>query len=235
MIKKKMNGKECLLGILISLALFMILFVTSFEIGTYGDWDFYQTEYEKYSVADELYMEMDDIMDVTKYMMSYLRGNEEELVVITEVEGREQDFFNEQDRFHMGEVRDLFVGGLWLRKIAVVILIAACVGLFVMKSDWRAFLPKVYRRTLAVLGVMIGVLGILIAQNFSKVFVVFHHIFFDNDQWLFDPATDYMIRMLPEGFFYDIVIRIGSIFIGVLILSLIVSIVISKTYKKNEI
>ena len=49
-------------------------------------------------------------------------------------------------------------------------------------------------------------------------FTLFHEIFFTNDLWLFDPATDYMIRMLPEGFFYDMVMRIGAWFVGGLVL-----------------
>ena len=48
--------------------------------------------------------------------------------------------------------------------------------------------------------------------------MIFHEIFFDNDLWIFDPAEDYMIRMLPEGFFFDFVIRIGGFFLGGLIL-----------------
>lgn len=233
--KLNINGKEWLLSILVSLAVIVILLITSFEVATYSDWSFYQKEYEKYEVAEDLTMEMPDIMETTKYMMSYLRGNEEELRFITTIDGEEMDFFNEQDRFHMGEVRDLFLGGLLLRRIAIIIILAAALGFFLMKSSWRAFLPQVYGRTLGILAVGIGVLGVLIAQNFSEVFVVFHHIFFDNDLWLFDPTTDYMIRMLPEGFFFDIVLRIGSIFIGALAVSLLVCFLISKTYKRNEI
>lgn len=233
--KLNINGKEWLLSILFSLAVIVILLITSFEVATYSDWSFYQKEYEKYEVAEDLTMEMPDIMETTKYMMSYLRGNEEELRFITTIDGEEMDFFNEQDRFHMGEVRELFLGGLLLRRIAIVIVLAAILGFFRMKSSWRAFLPRIYGRTLGILAVGIGVLGVLIAQNFSEVFVVFHHIFFDNDLWLFDPTTDYMIRMLPEGFFFDIVLRIGSIFIGALAVSLLVCVLISKTYKRNEI
>ena len=234
---KKVNAniKEWLIGVIFSLAMFLFFLITGFEIGAYGSWDFYQKEYEKYAVADELYMEMEDIMDVTKYMMSYLRGNEDELTIVTMVEGREQDFFNEQDRFHMGEVRDLFLGGLMLRRIAVITILICAFVLYKMKSNWKEFLPQIYRRTLAVLALLIGGLGLAIAQNFNKVFVIFHKIFFDNDLWIFDPATDYMIRMLPEGFFFDIVIRIGGTFILLLAVSLTGSVIISKTYKKNEI
>ncbi len=67
-------------------------------------------------------------------------------------------------------------------------------------------------------------LGIGISRNFNAVFTKFHEIFFDNDLWLFDPAEDYMIRMLPEGLFFDMVIRIGVLFLGGLAFLLICSI-----------
>ena len=35
-------------------------------------------------------------------------------------------------------------------------------------------------------------------QILINIFAFFMKIFFDNDQWMFDPATDYMIRMLPD-------------------------------------
>ena len=77
----------------------------------YSDFGVYQREYEKYDVLSDLDMTMDDVMHVTHEMMAYLRGEGDTLSVITTVEGEEQDFFNEQDRFHMAEVRDLFIGG----------------------------------------------------------------------------------------------------------------------------
>jgi uncharacterized membrane protein len=33
-------------------------------------------------------------------------------------------------------------------------------------------------------------------------------LFFNNDLWLLDPATDVMINMFPEEFFYDMAIGI---------------------------
>lgn len=232
--KKKAKTWEIIVGVIISLAFVVIFLISAFEIGAYGSWEFYEKEYEKYEVSDDLYMEMDDIMEVTKYMMSYLRGNEEVLSIETTVEGRVQDFFNEQDRLHMKDVQDLFIGGLWMRRVSVVVIIVAALIFWKKKSNWKIFLPDVYHKTLAVLGVVVAVLGFLIAQNFGKCFVIFHHIFFDNDLWIFDPSTDYMIRMLPEGFFYDIVIRIGSVFIVLLILSLVISIIVRVKVKTNK-
>ena len=173
--------------------LVLTLLITSFQIAIYGDPDyaFYEREYEKYNVTESLGMEMEDVMDVTEKMMDYLIGERPELSVITEVEGQTQDFFNEQDRLHMADVKNLFLGGLslrwWLLGGAAVLIIL----LVILKGDWKRI----------------------------------HEIFFTNDLWLFDPATDYMIRMLPEGFFYDMVMRIGGVFIGSLLILLIVFLV----------
>ena len=82
---------------------------------------------------------------------------------------------------------------------------------------------------------LFGALGIAISMNFSKCFTIFHEIFFDNDLWLFDARTDYMIRMLPEGFFFDMVIRIGSFFAGLLLVLLVIAEVVRRKNidKKN--
>ena len=38
--------------------------------------------------------------------------------------------------------------------------------------------------------------------NFEWAFETFHKILFSNDYWLFDPATDPVINLLPEEFFF---------------------------------
>ena len=102
-------------GIILAFSVIIILLISSFETAMYSDFGVYEREYEKYDVLDDLGMTMEDTMHVTREMMAYLRGDRDVLSVETTVEGRQQDFFNEQDRFHMAEVRDLFIGGLDLR------------------------------------------------------------------------------------------------------------------------
>ena len=196
------------------------MLITSFQIAIYGDPDyrFYQKEYEKYQVTESLYMDMEDVMEVTSYMMDYLIGKEEVLSIETEVEGRTQDFFNEQDRLHMEDVKNLFLGGLKLRT--VMLLLAAVLVLFLIltKADLKKMLTGAYFAALGVFAVLIAGLLVSFAVDFTASFTVFHEIFFTNDLWMFDPAEDYMIRMLPEGFFYDMVMRIGAFFVGGLVL-----------------
>lgn len=219
------------LCVIISILAIFICLITSFEIAAYSDLGFYQKEYEKYHVLDRLDMEMEDVMDVTVYMMSYLRGGENVLSIEKTIEGEVQDFFNEQDRFHMGEVRELFLGGIALRRMACILLIVLCVILFATEKKWQVMLAGVFQKTLGIFCILVLFLGAVITMNFSECFVIFHEIFFDNDLWIFDSRTDFMIRMLPEGFFYDMVIRIGVIFIISLVLLFVGSVFLKKKVK----
>lgn len=233
-----MKQTQKISAVIMMFLLIGVLLLTSFQVAIYGDsqYGFYEREYKKYQVADSLNMTMDNIMDVTDQMMAYLIGKKAELSVITDVDGETQDFFNEQDRFHMGEVKDLFLGGLKIRNIMLVAALLILILLAARKADLIKLLPRAYFVTLGITGVITVVLGGLFASDFDKYFRIFHEIFFDNDQWMFDPATDYMIRMLPEGFFYDFVFRIGGFFVGSLAVLGVVSAVcifMEKHKKKN--
>lgn len=214
-----------ILGVVTSLAMLVIVLISSFELAAYSDFGWYEKEYEKYMVLEELEMEMPDVMDVTEEMMKYLRGNRENLVVDTVVNGREREFFNAREKAHMVDVQNLFLGGIKLRQGAVLTVLVIMVVFVVTKAPWKDILPKSF---LAATGLVMGItifLGVLFMSDFYKYFTLFHEIFFDNDLWLLDPDTDLMIRMLPEGFFLDMVMRIGVIFLGILLCLLMICIV----------
>lgn len=75
------------------------------------------------------------------------------------------------------------------------------------------------------------VLGILVAVNWQNVFVTFHQLFFDNDYWIFDPATDPVITILPDQFFMHCAILILALIVAMGFLSLFIY---SKLRKKAE-
>ena len=82
-----------LLGILCGFALMIILLITSIEAVTYWTPGYYEEEYAKYGVLQDVHMEMNDLLDVTDQMMAYLRGNREDLHVPTVVDGQPREFF----------------------------------------------------------------------------------------------------------------------------------------------
>ena len=221
-----MKVLRAVMGIFASISMLVILLITSFEIGAYSDFNWYEKEYVKYQVLADLEMEMSDVMHVTKEMMAYLRENRDDLVVDTIVDGEEREFFNDKEKAHMADVKNLFVGGLWLRRGALLVLGLAVAVLVAIKADWKRLLSKSF---LIGMGSFIGVTavaGVLFLSDFDKYFTMFHELFFTNDLWLLDPDTDLLIRMLPEGFFLDMVIRIGSIFLILMAILLIISVLV---------
>ena len=213
--------------------LIIAILLTSFQVAIYGDseYKFYEKEYAKYNVTASLHMEMEDVMKVTDHMMDYLIGKEEELSIVTMVEGKEQDFFNEQDRLHMWDVQNFFLGGLKLRNLLMIAVIVLLVFLGVRKAELKQVLPRAYTQAFLVFLGILAFLGIAFTVDFTKCFTIFHEIFFTNDLWLFDARYDYMIRMLPEGFFADMVVRIVVFFLAFLA-AVFAGMQVWKRYKK---
>lgn len=213
-----MKTMDKVLAITAMFALIISLLLTSFQVAIYGDpeYKFYRRLYEKYNVTESLDMKMEDVMTVTDHMMDYLIGRELELSVVTDVDGEIQDFFNEQDRLHMFDVMNLFMGGLRIRTGLLVFFAALIIILKIRKVDLKETLPKAYSIAFAVFLGILAFLGIAFTVDFTKCFTIFHEIFFTNDLWLFDARYDYMIRMLPEGFFADMLFRILKFFVGFL-------------------
>ena len=120
-------------GLAAALALIVVTLITSFEIGIYSDYGWYQKEYEKYQVLDDLQMEMQDVMNVTEEMMAYLRGDRENLEVETVIDG-EKGCSLMRGKLHMEDVRGLFLGGLKDPQVALVILAVSVLAIFCLKS-----------------------------------------------------------------------------------------------------
>lgn len=200
------------LGILLTFALMIVLLITSIEAVTYWTPGYYEKEYAKYHVTDAVQMEMSDLLEVTDEMMAYLRGRREDLHVTTTVNGQPREFFNEREIAHMEDVRGLFLGGLALRILCIA-MVALCIALMAAtRCDLRRVLPRSICAGTGLLFAAVCVLAAVISRDFTKYFVIFHHIFFDNDLWILNPSTDLLINIVPEPFFMDTAARIALTF-----------------------
>lgn len=111
---------------------------------------------------------------------------------------------------HFADVKNLFI----LNVVALVLTAwPACRWL-------KELTQKRHRYILqrpATIGISIPVVLLAImAMNFDAFFVRFHEILFRNSDWMFDPAEDPIINVLPEDFFATCFVIGFVIFIGVL-------------------
>ena len=173
-----------LLGFSGAFALMITLLITSVEAVTYWTPGYYEKEYRKYHVLEAVQMEMEDLLDVTDEMMSYLRGGREDLHV-------------------------LFLGAIAIRRGCVLVILAVLALLFLTRADIRYILPRTVCAGTILFFALLAILAAIISSDFSMYFIVFHHIFFNNDLWMLDPSTDLLINIVPEPFFMDTAARIG--------------------------
>ena len=229
------------LGILCAVCLMIVFLITAIEAVVYWTPGYFEAEYTKYQVLEHLPpMTMEDLLIVTDEMMAYLRGNRADLHVFTNLGGLHMEFFNAREIAHMEDVRGLFIGGLMLRKIGLAFTAAYAVLLsFWCKKDQerknllKTVVPgSLFFGTCLFFAVTIFIAA-TIASDFSKYFVVFHHIFFDNDLWILNPATDLLINIVPEPFFMDTALRIGITFGLMVVAFLAISFYLWKRSKKT--
>ena len=200
-------------GIITAFCLMIILFITSVEAVVYWTPGYFEKEYAKYNVLDSLpSMTMDDLLHVTDEMMDYLRGDRDDLHVTTTMGGEQREFFNEREIAHMEDVRSLFLKALSIRRICLVLGAGLLILMAATKARMGRVLPPFLCMGTGLFFALITVLGLIISTDFTKYFIMFHHIFFTNDLWILDPATDMLINIVPEGFFMDTAARIALLF-----------------------
>ena len=139
---------------------------------------------------------------INRDLADYLSGRRNDLNREVVLKGQTVSCpFNERELSHMKDVRRLFDIGLTLARVfgcaCAVCLIAAL--LFGRRRERRAGVLA----ALAVLaaGIAAALIILLNVRDFDALFMAFHRAVFTNDLWLLNPATDAMIRMLPEAFF----------------------------------
>lgn len=119
--------------------------------------------------------------------------------------------FSESGSSHFADCRTLFVLDLWLFFGSMVVV--ALMKLY----GRRRRIPRLRGHGApfwgaAGIGAVLILVGAAAAVNFDKAFEVFHSLFFPGkDNWLFDPAEDPIILLMPEAFFRNCAILILAV------------------------
>lgn len=116
---------------------------------------------------------------------------------------------------HFADVKKLFI----LTWVIFIILTPFAVRflhqLKVRRQRYRLLWP-------AQIGLVVPVILAVIASiNFDQFFIAFHQLFFRNQDWLFDPATDPIILVLPEEFFMHCFVLAFLLFETLMVLGIV--------------
>ncbi|MBR3124963.1 MAG: TIGR01906 family membrane protein [Mogibacterium sp.] len=220
------------------LCLLLALLITSLQAVCYWIPDWWRNEYAKYDTPSNVRGEMslDDAVHVTEDMLEYCIGRLDTLDdTEAAIDGVTVPFFTDREKAHLADCRDLFQKGIKARVIACLLLAAFVIYIYVHngKQKTAVLLAKGYLWSLGFVAVLAAVIAVLCVIDFTHVFTVFHHIFFDNDLWILYPDKDNLINIMQEDVFSDAAMWIAGIWLAAAaVFAAASAVVIRKTSKQ---
>ena len=201
------------------LCLLLILLITATQAVCYWVPDWWRSEYAKYDTTSNVPggMSLDDAVHVTEDMLEYCIGRLDTLDgTEATIGGVTAPFFTDREKAHLSDCRVLFLGGIKARVIACLLLAAFAIYIYVHngKQKTSVLLAKGYLGSLGFIALLSVVIAVLCVIDFTKVFTVFHHIFFDNDLWILYPDRDNLINIMQEDVFSDAAMWIAGIWLA---------------------
>lgn len=169
----------------------------------------YYSDINRLKISETVNMKDETIKENYNLIIGYLQSKTTELNL--------PDFnMSLQGKTHFKDVRNLYKT---IDKIFYISLIITVIGIIVFT------LKKLYDYMLYSAVILIGVpiiLSIFSLSDFNYLFTLFHKLAFNNDLWLFDPAVDPVINILPEKFFMHEAMFILSILLFTALLLLLI-------------
>lgn len=122
--------------------------------------------------------------------------------------------FNQKEIKHMKEVKTIFQ--ILIQVFYTLLVLFGILILFFFQKRKNDTSPQIHKRSIKryFFGVFIFflLLGISLTLFFEPLFILFHQIVFQNDDWLLSLSSDHLIQFLPEQFFYKRAIQIALLF-----------------------
>lgn len=188
------------------------------------DHSFYYGVYEELNLAEKENISTEDLHHSIDLMIDYVHGDRDDLNGTIHWKNGVQETFNEKEKSHMVDVKALWQNAEKTAWICVGLMILCALLLFwKAKRHALSFLASGILICYAAFAFILAFLGIWMAIDFTGLWVQFHHLFFSNQLWLLNPATDFMIVICPESLFYTMIVKIVLWFGGFSLLMVLIS------------
>ena len=177
----------------------LFLFSLSILLTIYLAWIFYPFEIQWLNLTNRVYLKPETIQYNFHILMNYLTNPFSQVLDMPDFRSSAAGLH------HFAVVKNLF------HLVQLVALVTLPSFYFFVKGIVKKGFLSLFSKgflslfstgllTLVVLPLLIGLGGVLI--GFDQFFTLFHQILFvGDDTWLFDPAKDPVILILPETFF----------------------------------
>lgn len=199
-------------------AIIVSILITSVEFCA-KDSKWLRKEYVKLDISEYTGMSVDDMCSAFTTMVNFMTGKSDSMSVKVECFGYEVEMYDEREIEHMYDVRELYSDVIHART-ALLMLAVIGITAFICteKTDKLYRICRYFLISFAAVVAAIVLICVWAVLDFSDFWIVFHIIFLDIEGSVFDPAISRMIRICPEKLFFDMIIRIFTIGLGVCML-----------------
>ena len=200
----KLNKRFFALIISILMVLLIPLIIYGFNINSVVfDRNLYKEEFLKYNVYNNL--KEHDVEEINDDVLDYLQSEiNNELI--------KNDFFNEREKTHFLDVKNLIQAILNIYYFSIILFVLLIIILFILLNFNFKEIAKRFLIILMIgsfLTLLDAVLFFLLSNfNFNFVFDFFHKTFFSAGTYTFNPKLENIVVLYPENLFFDFLIKI---------------------------
>lgn len=148
---------------------------------------------------------LDALLELHRQWSTYVTGGTELPAAV----GR--SLWTDDEYSHMADVRRVFEAAKFLVPVSLFVII-------IRLQRARARSPRamweLVRGGSVIAAAVVLLIGIVATFAFDPLFLAFHHVFFPQGNFLFDPATSNLIRLYPDWYWQGISLRVGLSFIA---------------------
>ena len=187
------------------------------------DLNFYKDFYKKENIADYIGTSSDNLINNTQNLLNYLNKKEQ----------LNTDWFSEKDILHMVDVQNLYTFSHNIMIYCfITFILSTIIIILILRGKSLLYITKIFNKVLLLFIGLIGGLSTIIAYNFNSFWIKFHTTLFSNDLWLLSPSESNLIKMVPEDFFVNLIVKIIIYILILFILLFTSNIVIRKKLTK---
>lgn len=233
-----MDNKKLLtliVSILMVLTIPFIIYLYNFNSAAFDE-GIYKKEFSKYNVYENL--KNYDIESVNNDVLNYLKFEKNNELI-------KNDFFNEREKTHLLDVKNLIQAILAIYYASIILFLLLMILLVcLLNFNFKLIIKKLL--IILIIGSLLTLLDavlffILSNFNFDFVFDSMHKTFFSFGTYTFDPAYEKIVVLYPQNLFFDFLIKIifnailssiAVLFFSIVFLFVFFKLTFSKFFKK---
>ena len=189
---------------------FLVFLVTSNVRLAFNSVALYEFGFDRHNVASTTGLTESQLSDVATEIRDYFNSDEELLDVRVRIDGDSRPLFNEREIIHMRDVKELLHAVYRVQEGTFLYLFTfSTVGFLILGSEFAGIMRKLFFGGTVFVYVAMGVIGLGSLVGFNLLFRWFHEVSFNNDFWILDPSTSFLVRLFPQGFWLESTLIIG--------------------------